>query len=280
MLHALLAALVLTGATPIPDTAVNALARSLSETDVARAYAAMYADTPPAQRRSFVQMPSSHMPPNDPLVHYVGRRPDGSIEVWLSLDVRNETSDASSKAFNEAMMAAMIRIGVETGAAGEAWKARFAGTSDPVLLSHAIARAVASKNEAHEAAARADLAWAHDNLRTGMTRSEVYAALRSRGLIGYNNAYNPGRQIGEGACRYDLPRDAAAFPPPGQPLPQTPCIEPHNSLSAHQIAHPDVDLEYAVGSNMACGTWVYQHLSFDDRDRLQAIREGSHPVCL
>jgi hypothetical protein len=54
MLHVLLAALVIAAAAPVPESAVDALARSLPENDVVRAYGAIYADANGETKRVFV----------------------------------------------------------------------------------------------------------------------------------------------------------------------------------------------------------------------------------
>ena len=87
MLRTLAATVILSAAplaspTPIPKAAVDQLAATFTTAQLQLAFRAIYIQSnqhPPVM----IPKPAPAMPADDPLVHYVGLQPDGSIAIWI-----------------------------------------------------------------------------------------------------------------------------------------------------------------------------------------------------
>lgn len=242
MLTALLLALV--AAVASPSTAPPSV-QAFSDDDIARLVGAMYlfAEKKPAELRACVQ--HSNAP--------------------------HEASGASMQdaVFND--QDAELLCTAASGEAGARWKALYESATDKVVLAKAIDGAIQASSKRESDAAHAQVSWMHASLQVGMKRSQVYGLLKSRNLVAYNEAYNPGKPFGTNSCDGEATKSLAYWPRYGEPLPA------RSGVCAMEkpayVPNPDAFVELQSGHNIACGARIIVTLKFGLDDRLTSVTE-------
>ena len=144
-----------------------------------------------------------------------------------------------------------------------------------------ISKAFDDASDQQKAAADADVEWFKKNIVIGMSRKDVYDALRSRGLVAYNYAYAPGISIGTAKGLYGCERSddsdsaAAAWPYPGEPLPKFSggCAALEKSLGGNSAPEPFPSAYLTLDSafTIACSSGIHIDMSFGPGDVLKKL---------
>lgn len=168
------------------------------------------------------------------------------------------------------------------------WKAIYDETPEPsraqLALEVAGAFRVASEQQAKYASDEAQ--WIVAKVARGMTRSQAYAVLRSRGLVAYNGYFDAGKSVeikgapGHFYCDTS-DHNGGAWPYANEPLPKSEgmCAEMRRGLRAP--AHPEASVTLSGAFSIACGSDIYVTLTFDANDRISSVKSvGPTQTCV
>lgn len=236
----------------------------------------------PGTGRIFVMKDSAaQMPAFDPLSYYAGDDKSGHPIVWMN---KNPVGTYVGKTF--ASMAGGAFAAMDHGYAGPEWKARYdvaaaadnalaTGAADPFAHRRALLTELdviyKTRSQSQEQAAKNDLAWIRRTLHAGMLRGAAYAALKQRGLVAYNTAYDPGTPTAENGCSWSgSPK--GEWPVMNQAVPQRvgPCAM---FGQAKRKKNPEVYLSWDAGFTVACTTRTTLELDFTLSDKLMALKK-------
>lgn len=234
-----------------------------------------------------VAKPFSEMPQGLPSEYYAGKDPSGRPILWET-DPKSPVPKAEMKNITQdlwmnSMGIAGFMAAADAGAAGPYWKRVYDSAPDKAELARTLIRKVQTLSDAGVSHSRAQLAWLHSTLRAGMSRSVVYSLLKSRGLVAYNQNYNPGKAtFGQfPGCNYEATHAAGNWPRFKQPLPHQVGVCADISRSRRFTISPPATIEFGMGFNFACGNRLYTTLWFDAKDKLKKVEDSKvEQTCL
>jgi hypothetical protein len=230
-----------------------------------------------------VRKKPSQMPVQSPYVYFAGRNATtGRQIVWVTTVL---PPDKDGKRATDEYTAAFAIAALKAGYVGEPWKSLYANSvkneAARVAFGEEISRAFDDASDQQKAAADADVAWFKGNIVIGMSRKDVYKALRSRGLVAYNYAYAPGISIGTAKGLYGCERSddsdsaAAAWPYPGEPLPKFSggCAALEKSLGANSAPEPFPSAYLTLDSafTITCSSDINIGMTFGAGDVLKKL---------
>jgi hypothetical protein len=208
--------------------------------------------------------------------YYAGRDANSGNEVvWQAKPTKSDDGAVES----EQLIAAYALAALDAGSVGEPWKTLYDQAADRpsrLKLGKDIVRVINAASDQQKSITDADVAWIRQNITIGLPRSEVYAALRSRGLVAYNYAYAPGRPIGSGklvGCDTtdESAKMTAAWPYAGEPLPKPTggCATiPHATLPE---PFPSAYITLPGSFTLGCGSEINVAMTFGPADRLKKL---------
>jgi len=258
-----------------PDRSIHVIVDGIeiSEKDVTSLIQGLYdAGT---KRVDTIKKKPAEMPAQSPYVYFAGRNTATGREiVWQSAATY---PDAEAKRANDEYTAAYALAALDAGYVGEPWKALYEDAvkddKSRLAFGEQISRAIDEASDQRKSAATADVAWLRQHITIGMSRSKVYAALRSYGLVPYNYDYAAGTPITSGhltGCDNSGESNelAAAWPHPGEPLPKRVggCATiPH---AAQPEPFPTAYMTLQSAFSIACGSEIHVTMAFGPGDTL------------
>jgi len=234
-------------------------------------------------RVDIINKKPSEMPAQFPYAYFAGRNATtGRQIVWVRMAL---PPDKDGKRATDEYTAAFAIAALNAGYVGEPWKSLYADSvkddATRVAFGKEISKAFDEASDQQKAAADADVAWFKKNIIVGMSRKDVYDALRSYGLVAYNYDYAPGRSIGAAKGLFgcersdDNDRAAAAWPYPGEPLPKLSggCAALEKSLGEHSApeAFPSANLTLDSAFSIACDSDIHVDMTFGPGDVLKKL---------
>lgn len=250
---------------------IDALASTVTSTQFQTLMKGIYSVLHDSAKILEITKPQSEMPPDDPFVHYAGVDSTGRTLIWRLADI-NVIRTAPRDTYETVLAAAAA----DTGAAGSDWKTLFdrLGT---IGFEHLAGRVFVSRSEAERTKSANDIAFAK-KIHAGTARHTVYAMLKQRGLIAYNNAYNPGRPIPgpslKGGCTFALSQKEAYWPYFNEPVPERHAVCAAAGKPAF-VKNPDAYIGFSMGFDSACRFTQMLTLRFDLQDKLTSIKESA-----
>jgi hypothetical protein len=230
-----------------------------------------------------IEKKPSEMPTQSPYAYFAGRNATtGRQIVWLTT---SPPPDNDGQRANDEYTAAYAIAALDAGYVGEPWKSLYADSvkndATRVAFGEEISKAFDDASDQQKVAADADVAWFKKNIIVGMSRKDVYDALRSYGLVAYNYDYAPGRSIGTAKGLFgcersdDNDRAAAAWPYAGEPLPKLSggCAALDKSLGGHSAPEPFPSANLTLDSafSIACGSDINVDMTFGPGDVLKKL---------
>jgi hypothetical protein len=128
------------------------------------------------------------MPAFAPYAWYAGRDPHGKPIVWMTVarEGKKTSSDAVVAEARRQRIAAGILLALDAGAGGTTWQRLYRALPDHGAARAAFAGEIIASVQAASAwtvsKSEADRRWIFGNVRTGLSRPQVYALLDSREL--------------------------------------------------------------------------------------------------
>jgi hypothetical protein len=234
-------------------------------------------------RVDVVSKKPSEMPVRFPYAYFAGRSATtGRQIVWSSTAL---PPDNDGKRLNDEYTAAFAIAALDAGYVGEPWKSLYVDSvkdeATRVAFGEEISKAFDDASDQQKARAGADVAWFKKNIIVGMSRKNVYAALRSYGLVAYNYAYAPGTSLGTPKGLYGCERSddndkaAAAWPYPGEPLPKLSggCAALEKSLHGPSAPEPFPSANLSLDSafSIVCSSEIHIDMTFGPGDVLKKL---------
>jgi hypothetical protein len=228
--------------------------------------------------RQVIKRPAE-MPPGAPLAFYAGDH-----VVWVSKTVDQDlgtfaiVSPAAQPA-EDAFLAATALAAMDAGTAGEPWETIYrrtpANQSARLALGKAVDDAWKTASDQSAVFATAQTAWIQSHVSVGMTRQDLYAMLKSHGLIPYNPRFAT-LDPSQGCLPAFRDPSSGTWPYQNQPIPAAVGI--CAKITRHEPApNPDA-LIYIVGAfGLGCETAMETTISFDANDRASKIALNDHP---
>jgi hypothetical protein len=221
----------------------------------------------------------AEMPPDAPLVYYAGDH-----IVWVSKTIDQDLGtfarvSPSAQPAEDAFLAATALAAMDAGTAGEPWKGLYSRAPAThrarLALGKAIVDAWKTASDQSAAFATAQTAWMQSHISVGAARSEVYAMLKSRGLIPYNPAFQS-LEPSQGC----LPpfRDAASgtWPQQNEPVPPSKGVCANLNARSSPVANPEA-LVYIVGAfGLGCDVAAETTITFGADDRVSRVVVNTH----
>jgi hypothetical protein len=216
----------------------------------------------------------AEMPPDAPLVYYAGDH-----IVWVSKTVHQDLGtfarvSPSAQPAEDAFLAATALAAMDTGTTGEPWRGLYSRTRAThrarLALGKAIVDAWKAASDQSAAFATAQIAWMQSYISVGTARSEVYARLKSRGLIPYNPAFQS-LEPSQGC----LPpfRDAASgtWPRQNESIPPSKGVCGNPNANSSPVPNPAA-LVYIVGAfGLGCDVATETTITFGADDRVSKV---------
>jgi hypothetical protein len=219
------------------------------------------------------------MPTGFRFFYYAGRDPKTERElVWQSTEkvcVGAPGCIATDEFLAAYALAALDADYVD----GEPWRSLYRSAGDATarqVLGKAIADAVDQAGDKAKAQGADDVAWVSKHIIVGISRRDAYAAIKTYGLVAYNEAYNPGVSIpsatGQPGCD-TTDMSSAAWPYAGEPLPK-------RAAGCAFFAEndpgrfPSAYITISGGFTIACGSEASVVLNFDLGDKVSKVTIG------
>ena len=215
---------------------------------------------------TFVEKPSSQMPPDTPYADYRGRSGKPPKEIVWVLSPAEYTDSATPvpspvpdqlawmhDTATDALVAAIVLAVMDSGRAGRALQSLYAETPSDrdarLALGRSVVHAFAALSDQQASDAVAQTTWIATNVKPGASRAEAYAFLKSKGFVAYNTAYvhvkggTVERSTNAVTVRCDntSDRSSANWPYRNEPLPKVeagPCADLQREMSGALTAEP------------------------------------------
>ena len=221
----------------------------------------------------------AEMPPDAPLAYYAGDH-----VVWVSKSVNQDLGtfarvSSAAQPAADAFVAAAALAAMDVGTAGEPWEGFYSRTpatrAARLALGKAVADAWKSASDQSAAFAAAQTDWMQSHISVGITRGDVYAMLKSRGLTPYNPAFET-LEPSQGC--FPSFRDAGSGTWPHQNEPTPPPIGVCANLTAHSSPVPNPDaFVYIVGAfGLGCDVATETAITFGADDRVSKVAVDTH----
>jgi len=258
---------------PFDDPPADAAARKITPAQLIALIKALYTlgqsvaiDTrPPAPA-------SSRTPPR-----YEGKQSDGKSHLATDGGLACIHYVPHTEIDEADCFGALLSIAADSGSAGNEMQLAYDRAKDKHEFARIIGRALQLENLSEEAKSEADIAWMQA-LPIGEKRADVYIKLRGRGIVVYNQTFNPGKALGTGGCDYGATKAAAAYPTFGESLPIGGCdrkmFRPRSADGTPITVapkSPTATAEFDLGFDLACGYTKSVELDFDAMDRLSNV---------
>ena len=221
----------------------------------------------------------AEMPPEAPLVYYAGNR-----TLWVSKNLNQNLGTFANvppadQPGEDAFLAAAGLAAMDAGTAGQPWESlyRRAGTAAAarIALGTEVVDAWKSASDQSAKYAAAQSAWMQSRIRIGMSRGDVYSALRSQGLVAYNPAYSQ-LSPSEGCVAPFRDAGNGTWPQPNEPVPP-----PEGSCAdlfspATPAPNPSAFV-YIVGAfGLGCDQASETTIAFGSDDRVSRVDVNTH----
>ncbi len=164
--------------------------QSISRDDIVALINGMFA----AHIRQVKKNPAE-MPSDAPLIYYAGNG-----VIWESRRVNQDLGSWSRvnpawQPAADAFVAAVALAAMDAGKAGEPWRGLWRATppnpASRLALGKAIAEAIKTASDQSAAFMDKETKWIRGHIVVGTSRSDLYAMLRSQGLVAFNPAVAP-----------------------------------------------------------------------------------------